>query len=679
MPSSNEALFSGLPLSTWSEGVAFLIIIPLLFSNQLRSEWIGWISSWHQALKWILVILLPLVIIIKLFIFSANMDRGFQACYKVLSVEPPNGKCELSFENPTFRNQITRVDKTLFFNLNSWNLSFFNVIRYDSYGDDGNIERKKVPFQVQWSGNTSFSPKENLVIDYTGSAIIQIGDQHLTLDPAYNEVKTVTMSVPSGIVPVQISYSFNNHNSNGEPVTGPAAIFRVNVVQNSHILGPLTAAGLPLPWNLAQLLCDGILLGFLGSVAAYYGKLIFPAWRGLLFFSILAVLIWWGLPELLFMPVITLAFAWLILWQGNHKLLLGLLTLSILLWFRVLIYLPDPSYSLIRFDGTDMLSYESFAREILLTGSLRAGEDVFYYQALFRYVVFIFHILFGESDMLRSLLFLLALNFGIYVNVAYLHTKSSRHHFWLTQVGWLMLLLIVSLSNSSIVFLIQHGISETVSWILFLYIFYIYISTAEQLWLVAAIMLGLAITNRYNHFPSLGLLFLVFNIPLIKKKKGIVILSSLLIGLILSLIPLHNWVFGHQWIWMPTSADATANLILPPLKLLSFITNESVRLQVFNQFRFIAGFVSWSMLDMGLPIFILLVCWLGLGVLLVFKWKSFPSSKKWLWLVPGAFLGTQFFFYMLANFPRHLFGAYLAMALVGIFISWNITDTQPIP
>ena len=53
---------------------------------------------------------------------------------------------------------------------------------------------------------------------------------------------------------------------------------------------------------------------------------------------------------------------------------------------------------LLRDGGNDFLTYESFARSILESWSLRAGEDVFYYQPLSRYVTFFYHLVFGDGD-----------------------------------------------------------------------------------------------------------------------------------------------------------------------------------------------------------------------------------------------------------------------------------------
>ena len=431
------------------------------------------------------------------------------------------------------------------------------------------------------------------------------------------------------------------------------------------------------PWPVIFILIDVLLAAFLVSLLAFYLIELAPAWRMVLILALIGAAAWWVLPELAFMPIMVIAITWLVLWSGENKNLLSFAVLSILLWFRTLVYLHNPSFHLIRFDGTDMLTYESFAREMLNTGTLRAGEDVFYYQALFRYVVYLLHILFGESDMLRTLFELLALNFGIFLSADWFRRQVNtiRSHF-MNALGWVFLWAIIILSNSSVVFLIEHGISESFSWLLILFIFYLLVKDPNRNWLLASILSGLAILNRYNHLPALLFLLVVLLFPLFKKNKWIIVYSALVMVLVLALFPLHNWVYGHNLTIMPTSAGVANNLILTPEKMVNFFSDGSIRYQVFKQFLYSIGIVSWNMADLGLPILILTLGWIALGLTLIIKWKSFDAQNKWLWLLPGLFLGVQFFYAMLANYPRHIFAAFLAIALVGLKSVWGQKSKQ---
>ena len=376
------------------------------------------------------------------------------------------------------------------------------------------------------------------------------------------------------------------------------------------------------------------------------------------------------------MAVMALAFTWLVLWRGKSNLLLAYLTLSILVVFRVMVSIPDVSYSVLRLDTTDMLTYESFARDILTSGTWMAGEPVFFYQALFRYLVFIFHLFFGESDLLRSSAVLLALNMGIFVNAQWMFKTRQGFELWKDALAWTAYLSIAALSASSVVFLIQQGISEVASWVFLAYAFYFLLLGKDKLFLAAAALIGVAVANRYNHLPALAFLYLIFAFSRWKTQKRLVLLSIIIMGLVLALLPLHNWVYGHQLVIMPTSGDATVNLILPPARLATLFTNPEVQQLVVRQVLTIFGIVSWKMLDLCVPIFIIIICWLLAGVNLVRRWKFFPWRAIWLWFFPGLFLGTQFFFYMLANYPRHMYAAYLAMALVIIYIGWYAGNAE---
>jgi hypothetical protein len=479
------------------------------------------------------------------------------------------------------------------------------------------------------------------------------------------------MTVPSGNQSVRVSYLFDDGYRNGQIIPGPYAILRVNVLHGSDEHA-LAASGLPLPWQAAVFLPDFLLGMVLGYLLFYYAWLLSSAWRGILLFSVLGGVAWWGLPELTFMLIMPLAMVWLLLWQGNHRLLLAFVTLSILLWFRVWAYLPDPSYSLLRWETSDMLAFESFARDILATGTLRAGESVYDFSPLIRYIVFVYHIVFGESDFLRSQAILLLLNMGIFINAEWMYKNRIRQqqNLWRNGLVWVGYIAIVALSASSIIYLIQQGIAEMVSWIFILYAFYFLLLGGDGFFLTAAVLIGLAINNRYNHLPALGFLLLIFALPILRTKKRLILLSVSLIALILALIPLHNWVYGHQLIFIPLSGYNTRTVILPPSTLMMFFTNPGVQLEVFNQTLITFGIVNWRTIDLSIPIFILMMCWLLLGVDLVKRWKIIPLRTRWMWVIPGIFLGTQFFWYKLMNYPRQLYAGYLAIALVGMYSLW---------
>ena len=666
VPSSGHIQISGFPLSTWPEGLAVLLLIPLFFDSSLRSAWLTRVIGFYKGLKYLIPTVLALVIILKMIVFLGSPEPGFNACYRIPSHDPDNGLCELSFENPIFKDRSTRVDPVIDFDPNTWNLSFYNTVQHAVIGDPDNIERKRQPFQVDWTGTSEFKTGQQLLVEYAGMAEMNIGSASFNLPEAYTDTSRLTIQPPEGTQAVKIRYFFTQTQAGSNP------IFRLSVMQENQNLGPLSAVPVATPWSVFFIAIDVVLIILLVILAGFYILQMAPAWRMVLVLTTLASAAWWALPELYFMPLMVIAFIWLILWSGGQKNLLSWTVLSILLWFRTLVYLHNPSFHLIRFDGTDMLTYESFAREILSTGTLRAGEDVFYYQALFRYVVYLLHIIFGESDMLRSLFVLLTLNFWVYLTADwFLCNKDRRTGWFYNGLGWVLMGMIVLLTNSSVVFLVEHGISESFSWLLFLFIFYCLVKDPQRYWLAASIMVGLAILNRYNHLPALLFVWFILLLPVIKKNKWVLAFSSLAVIIVLMLFPLHNWVYGQSLAIMPTSAGVSNNLIFTPEKIQNFFVDESIRAQVGKQILNTIGIVSWNMVDLGLPIFILFFGWIILGIALVMDWKSFNRPIKWLWLLPGLFLGVQFFYAMLANYPRHIYAAYLAIALVGMKAAWG--------
>ena len=72
-----------------------------------------------------------------------------------------------------------------------------------------------------------------------------------------------------------------------------------------------------------------------------------------------------------------------------RNLLFAYVSVTLLVFIHESISMSSLGAVLIRDGGSDYLAYESFARSILDTWSLEAGEAVFYYQPFFRYLLFL--------------------------------------------------------------------------------------------------------------------------------------------------------------------------------------------------------------------------------------------------------------------------------------------------
>ena len=181
-PSSNLQQFNGLPLSHWAEFLALGLLIPFLFSADLRGKADG---MWKRLRipSAVFYAAAGIVLLLKIGqLFLAPLDE-FAGCYSSPAAWTqeatgiaPGGACERSYEDLFRRSGATRSDPTINFDPASWNLTFLNSLRYDYPQSDPNaIRRNRIPFDVQWSGAVSSSHAEKIIIRYTGEGKLTVG------------------------------------------------------------------------------------------------------------------------------------------------------------------------------------------------------------------------------------------------------------------------------------------------------------------------------------------------------------------------------------------------------------------------------------------------------------------------------------------------------------------------
>ena len=80
---------------------------------------------------------------------------------------------------------------------------------------------------------------------------------------------------------------------------------------------------------------------------------------------------------------------------------------------------------IVRLRGNDHLVYHGLAREMLDSGFLRGGEDVFHFQPGIRYVLFLQQTVLGESGVLTGIASVFALALGILAVADRLQSKHA--------------------------------------------------------------------------------------------------------------------------------------------------------------------------------------------------------------------------------------------------------------
>jgi hypothetical protein len=226
---------------------------------------------------------------------------------------------------------------------------------------------------------------------------------------------------------------------------------------------------------------------------------------------------------------------------------------------------------------------------------------------------------------------------------------------------------LVAFMNTNVVSAIEDGLTEGLSWIFLPLLFYLLARPInKRSWVLAVVFFGLAIINRTNHLPGLLFLFLIFLVPVWRWQPRLAIVSCLILGGLLCLPALHNYVYGGKLIFFTNSADIPANLVLPPRKLLVIFSDPRVMTQAWQQLKYLIGIVRASYLDTSLCMWVLLGLWLSVWVKIIANWKAYPLAAKLMMLLPFLFLGVQYFYILNVSYPRHLIAGYMVMGLASL-------------
>jgi len=667
VPSTNYNLLNGLPLDNGLEILVLLVIGPVAFSRHIGSWFAGWICSFKNRLSIAggcgksMLALGCVAAILHVALYFSSTDTGFLACYTTSLRPPPRGKCEVFYQNPFHRYGISRIDREINFSDESWNLSFLNDADFNFYfWKPGNILRERTPFSVVWTGIIDLPNPSTLVLKYVGEGNIEIGGQVIDFAPAYYEEELVEIAAPQGENLVTIRYHYDDgYRTGGDPPYTLMPVFTANLKVGAEIKSLVTLPA-EWEWRFLSFLADFCLLIVAGLILVFY----FVLFRhDLWIFAILALsaaAIHMSGKENLFIALNTLIFLLLILRRKAGRTLgaafLFIATGFLWTWF----YLPTMDRVFIRIAGTDMLTYEGFARSILHTGSLQAGESIFYYQPLYRYIVFFAHLIFGDGDTVRTGLTLAMLLLGMWKLAEELVLACWRSLHLLPRVAIIFACVaMVALVNDRVVWLVVQGASETPTWVLLPWILWLVVrphGKRNSLWI--GVLLGISVLTRTNHLPAVIWLLLLYGLSTKSWKSAI---SSTVWSMALLLLAgLHNLYYGQEFILLPTSSGISANLVLPPMEALTGLNQIGIWQKMSSQASLLLGGVSHQFWVITLTMRALLVVWMTCVVWILYKRKI-----NWFLFValcfPWVYLGVQFFYDLPPGYPRHLMAGYVAM------------------
>ena len=716
LPSAGPHVFDGLPLSGLAEFAAFFLIVPLMVSGALRRAYVRLLPSPSRRGKTRSIFVtatavLTLAIAAKLLLLAAGDRSGFAACYQpTLTADPASRACERSYENLFFRGGVTRIDDTISFDAATWNLSFFNSLRFNfADWDKGAIERTRLPFTARWRGDIDRPTPSAITLSYVGEGTLRVdGVPAVPLPPSYRRPETITLNVPDGRRAFVLDYRFDDGSRIGDGPgvwRGPYASVHVRVGAT-----PLRAIEPPMAWRVLGGFVDLTMIVVLASVVWCYGLLLRRD-------AALAAIACVGGALLAIDPTATITvvpflggflhetarglssgigltvfagtlFVLIARRPSTRLLLFAYLAIGWASAFRKDFFLRGFHTVLYRNGGDDWLTYQSYARSILETGSLEAGEAVFYYQPLFRYLVFLEHAMFGDGDTLTALFGQVLLIWSVfYMSASLLPRGLTRGavrgswrgswRFWGIAIG---LLLVTLTTSESVSRLIYVGASEYPTWIAFLLLFpRLAVSHARRDWWLGTMMLGLSLITRMNQAIALGWLFAVFLWRTVSSARPRFTLQPMLLvaalAAIAALPTVHNAYYGRELSTLPTEHALVDTLPMPPSRWLRVSDDSAAREQARIQLAVITyttrisvgtGFVPTEASHMVLLVTCrgLQIAW-ALAAILLFRTGT-PATARLLLIMPALYLGLHLFYQVRAYHPRFVVIAWLAMGAVAM-------------
>ena len=684
VPSANYLIFSGLPMDSPLEFTALILLMPLILSRRLRRLFSIALLGLGHTFRMVLLACILLVLIAKLILMASGTYEGYLACYRSTLSDPPAGRCEKSYENPFAHFEVTRIDRNIRFDEREWNLSFFNSHRFNFYAwEEGRVSRTRIPFEVDWLGNLRQRSEDTEVrISYVGEGVVSLADgETITLEPSYRVPRVVRIHLPAETDALAITYRFDDGYRVGQSdKLGPYALFSLGIASlaSSGIEGGLLLpATPPAIWLVLGYGIDLVILSAGAGIVAFYISVLWKDWWILAITGALGLAAM-NLPEIALLPktraivpLFWLLFSSLMFTRHRTRLFSCYLALAYLAVLRVSLFEPDLAMVQIRGGGSDFLTYESFARSILETGSLRAGEGIFYYQPLFRYTTFAEHFLLGDGDGFVAALALLGSTFGVFYLYDRLDIGRRGGRKIIYLAGLAGLLLLTLLTSWDLVYFLHIGASEFPTWILLPYVVvFLFVSSDPRAWSLGVLLTGASVLIRPNHaLPAIALM-LVFITSIFRTRRRLALAFAALLVALAVLPALHNLIYGGELVFVPRSASVKENLVLPPATLLREFGEPGVRAEALRQAErlFYFGELAVQASALGLALHGLQLIYLVSWVWVARNWRRVGLIVKMLLLIPLMHLGAQFFFVLDAVYPRHILTAHLSRGVAVIYV-----------
>ena len=438
----------------------------------------------------------------------------------------------------------------------NWNLAHVNSSRYDRgffpwEPEDFDIEA--FPFKVQISGPIESKDLGSLSISYVGEGWIETGSTRVEMPPSYQEVGKVQVALTDEDSSITIDFAFVNERRNSDSKDDPYAQLEVRdssgelVVSEMGILSRfivnlldvLTVALIAfLVWSIRGLVLNRRIL-----VPVLLVALLIVLERQVTSAGSLPVE-----PSVAALGVMAALVA-----VGRVRRVAGLLVSGVLVsmhlvWIEleaIAKYSVGSDYVITRTRGNDQLVYRGFVQEMLNTGFLRGGEDVYYFQPGIRYVLYLFHFILGSGDVLVGVA-IAALSFAALIYFLNSLSSDGRIRSLVLVAG--AFALVVWWSSSQTIQTMTQGLSEFGTWPLLFVVFGMIVrrSSNSRVDVAVGLLLGLLVWIRPNQGVAALVMLAIWlfvvrgsNTPIRQRVR-----APLAFGSLLSLIPIHNLYFG---------------------------------------------------------------------------------------------------------------------------------------
>lgn len=591
-PSNQTANFNGLPWGSPLELAALSVLLFVLLHQNLRTCLILQFERMRRRQIFFVHGLLSVLIVAKsLLFFTVPTSGAFEVCYQS-EYGASSDMCSPTFEpvpmvagrSEHFERLSTAVHKIQFessepsgrgLSQSNWRLPFVNSWEFDDgwrmwNTDDQNIE--VFPFRAKFKTSLKVQQSEILRVSYIGEGTVTLGKFSIPLPPAYSLPNEVRLSGSGKNDLFEVNYSFARSESYGNPTSLPYAALSVDLGEGDkfHPLVPSTGILLRILNLLTDTLTLGLFAGLLllvrrsrNEVAKSMGLVVIlligvvigtnSVIRGVLPFEAQFLL-------LVLLTLIGIQRRWPVSRLSPSYLVVAVAFVRDEMYFAVGQHVAF-NHILVRLRGNDHLVYHAHVREMLVSGFLRGGENVYYFQPGIRYYFYLQNVLFGESSFITGVVSVTLMGTGILV-VAMRLVSESRIIKLSQCLGVIGLLIWWSSSHTtqSTIF----GLSEFGTWIVLIVIAGMMLKPISNLQLTAiGVLAGIATWIRPNQ--GLAMIGLVVLAAVLFEHQRLFNLRRILIGLgallaILLLMPLHNLVYGKVIAFQPVGAVVAQQL-----------------------------------------------------------------------------------------------------------------------